>query len=213
MAVLLDYWNLWTVWAQYTSNFIHILYVQNQFKEKRVLILHTNEFIEWINKYRNSSSDIQEEIERFYQDYPVYSRDATPYLDLNNLQDRIHKEFSSLNFNHNVSFLQSINWKRDKEKTLFCRLRNLADLNTFIGKLTVSISGAGVKKENELDCFIVAGRPSGFMSMPIKPLKTGKLQITFTATGDFEVDGITVLSDHTSKINGTVVQKHTLTIS
>lgn len=183
-------------------------------KPERTVRLETYPFVEWINKHRNTSADIQGEIERFYRHYQSYSRDATPHPDLHSLQDLIQKEFSTLNFEHNMPSLQSdgLPWKHGEEKTIFCFIRNLSDFNTFNGRLRISASGAGIDSEQSFDCFAPAGIRSR-SRVKIKPSEKGELKVTFAVEGYFEVRGISILPDNSSIIVGAVSQEHTLVIS
>lgn len=177
------------------------------------IVLPPKHFIEWINKSRNSSHDIQEEIERFYRNYQTYSRDATPYLDLNNLQDRVQNEFSALNFKHNLLELDAEEWHQNETKTILCYVRNFSDFNLFHGTLEILISGPSINESHKLKCVIPDGHRSYPLYVEVVPPKKGELKVTFNADGFFEIGAISILSKGQAKLAGTIFQEHELTIS
>ena len=68
---------------------------------RSVLYLETNFFIDWIYKFRNTSS--RNDIDKFYQDRDKYYRGSTLYTKTNTLQEKVEHEFSSLVIKHNLS--------------------------------------------------------------------------------------------------------------
>lgn len=172
--------------------------------------LKTRHFVGWINKYRNSAPDAQAEIERFYRDSAVYSRDASPYPD--DLQDRILKEFATLHFKHGIPSLGSSGrWTRGKKQTMYGSVRNLSDFNAFRGTLKISAIGAGLKTTREDPCFVSPGGHHDFV-MKINPTKKGELKITFAMDGHFEVNGISNMNDTLARLAGGVSQEHKFTV-
>jgi len=198
----------------------HSLETIRNYREKYPINIYTSQFIEWINKYRNSNTDIQKEIDRYYQEYAIYSRGSSPYVELNNIQEKAHHELSSLLLRYNRNDL--INRSQSNPIPVEIYLLNLTDMNTFyIENYTIQSSGAGTKKQkfffnctqNNLIFPVQPGRPSEPLANII-PTKTGTLHVEISISGYFDITGIDLphLEGHNSSLKATINQILNITI-
>lgn len=175
-----------------------------------VINLRTQDFIEWINKFRNSNEDNEKEIDRFYREYAIYSRGASPYSELNNIQEKIHHQFASLNIKHNLKSLEDglkngkkEGWNTGQTKTMTYSLRNLGETSDFTGSIIVRLANAGAKKSVRKKMVVSSGNSSPTNSLDVTPTRSGILKVTFTVEGYFEVRGIeSLLENRLVKLSG-----------
>ena len=175
--------------------------------------IYTSNFIDWINKYRNSDPSTQNEIERFYRDADIYARSSYPYPQQNSLQEKMEHEFSSLIINDNIKYLKN-NWKIKTEKTIKFSLENLSEYNVFSGSLDISV----ILNEKEINKTeqsfeILSGRESREYTLGITPKKSGKMTIKFKIEGVFHLRGSeSVLDQNSAELKGKVEYKKEITI-
>ena len=185
-------------------------------KTPKPLSLYTTDFLEWVNRYRNSNADLEKEIVRFYQEYAIYSRGASPYSVLNNIQEKIHHEFSSLHIKHNLKNILDIdekNWQVGDSKTMIYSLVNLTELSKFKGTINVRATNAGIKKSLTSSTIIHAGNDSPEKSIVFTPLRPGQMTITFTIKGEFTISGIdSLLQDKSAIVSGTIKKTESIKV-
>ena len=171
--------------------------------------IDTNRFLAWINKQRNSSRDIQQEVDRFYQDYAIFSRRSAPNTELNPVAEGAAREFDSLNIRHNVNTSHDDNaWEVGEENTIEYEVRNLSESNSFfITKMLITVNGAGYSNKEfpGITQGLLAGA-TGKGSISLKLQKKEDLQIEYSVTGYFQLKGIDVTSDKAAQVKGTIVK-------
>lgn len=156
----------------------------------KTIYLHTKNFIDWIYKYRNLKEN-KESIDNYYKHYAEYLRGSTIYSKPNTIQELVEKEFSSLHIIHNLNELDGV-WKVGKKKTIKFSFRNLSGLSVFHGQIKIIVhNGSEIKtKSGDEDEFVPQSSVSEEYELDITPKKSGKMEITFTIEGIFELLGI-----------------------
>lgn len=174
--------------------------------------LDTSKFLSWINRQRNSSKDIQAEIDRYYEEYAIYSRGSSPNTELNQIQDRTDREFSALNLIDDSNDHKG--WKATKNNKLTFEFRNLTETNTFDGIIEIELDGAGFNKTpyKKFDIRTAAGE-TYYETVDIKSSKKGTLYIKYVISGDFMLFGVTSMKGKLSKLNGTITKISTVNIN
>ena len=183
-------------------------------KSGEYLNLETRYFIDWIYKFCNSSKD-KKEIEKFYDDRRMFSRESTIYPKSHTLQQQVEHEFNSLHIKTNIAELGR-KWRAKERKILQFSMRNLAGLSYFNGCVLFEATINGqyfVEKEINFKS-LQPGESSGLISIPIKPSKKGALKIAFTIDGKIRVRGIEqVVKNNNADLQGVVVCESEVVIS
>jgi len=164
--------------------------------------IQTLDFLKWINKHRNSNKEMQEEIDRFYQDYALFSRGSSPNTELNQIQEKVDQEFNSIIVD-NFLIPPDQGWQINAKNKLRCELINLNEINLFQGTVKVQLDQVGYSKHNVITKIvrIQVGKPLDF-EIIIEPTSKGILKISYIFNGFFVLEEVSALDNKVSRISG-----------
>ena len=186
----------------------------NTKKKSSFIEIHTRRFIDWINLYRKTDPETQEEIDRFYRNAEIYSRGSLPYTRSFTVQEKSEQEFSSLIIHHNVNELAKKQWKVNQKKTLGFSFVNLSEFNGFSGSMKViaRIEGKDIAEEEIFQAFS-RGQSSNVHTLDIEPKVKGDLELIFTIDGIFFLKGSeTILEQNNATLKGITTEKRIIQI-
>lgn len=164
--------------------------------------LNTSTFLSWFNRQRNSTKDIQGEIDRFFQEYAAYTRSASPSTELGQVQEKAEDEFEALIVQ---DYVHETSWNVNQDNSLNFNFRNLTELNNFDGKIDVILNGAGFDNETilTLNVLVDAGGFDGpDFPIIINPKSKGNLHISYHISGHFVLRGVVSTYDDLSYLKG-----------
>mgnify|MGYP000503455401 CR=1 FL=1 len=183
-------------------------FLQTKQKKKSdpyTLDIDHSQFLRWINKYLVSSSRNNEDLDRYFQDVSTYTRGSSPHTELNQTQPIFSEKFESLH--PFCSFFppnQGLTLKQNKK--LIIELRNLNEIDLFVGTILITLEGAGISKKIPLITTRLPSLSTYTDFISVKPIRKGTLKVTFKIDGKIIIKQLDSLNNKSAELIGSITK-------